>query len=87
MYFRFSFCTFHIERGSYNHNIDVFEDLVIWQICLHKKSSRWSDLLAIRWVDLKTKILMPSIQTYTVDIRRTFDRCQYIFLGFGFWHL
>lgn len=66
-------------------NINVFDDIVS-QLGLKKDDSRWKDLLAIWWGDLKTEVLMQSMKIHGIGMDRDFERYEHLFPGLALWH-
>lgn len=69
-------------------NMGVFED-VIRQIGIEHLDSQWENWLILWWEDLKTEILMHSMQAHGKirDLKQPYHQYRYIFSSLAPWHL
>ena len=77
-------------ESSLAGSIAVFEDLNVSQMGIDQSDPQWEDRLTIWWGDLKTEILMRSMQIQGMqseDSTRLYHRYQHIFPGLALWHL
>lgn len=68
-------------------NISVFENLIEQMGLVDYEDTCLEDQLTIWWGDLKTKVQMLSMQSYSISAARAFDRYRHIFPGLALGHL
>ncbi|MCJ1464122.1 hypothetical protein MMC07_002735, partial [Pseudocyphellaria aurata] len=83
----FAFAPSMHSESSLAGSIAVFEDLNVRQMGIEPLDAQWNDRLTIWWGDLKTEILMRSMQNQDKNEKLPYHQYRHIFPGLALWHL